>query len=165
MEWPWREAALLALGLVALALGLLVYAVDRDPNRSAWMPATLALAKRGSLGPWAGWVPSLLHSMAFGLFSAAALPARSWAAGFGALSWGLVNAVFELGQYPAAAQVLAGHLEDMSGQWTWARWLAAYFARGRFDPMDIAASLAGAVMAATLLRMVDRQTGARYAVP
>lgn len=70
-------------------------------------------------------------------------------------AWGLVNVLFELGQHPRVGPVLAAHLESAFGAAGGARALAHFFARGRFDPADLAAAVAGAAAAAVWLRVAS----------
>lgn len=156
---PRREAALLALGLGALLLGLLVYAMERNPSPFARSLALPSLGRPGFLGTSADWLPSLLHALAFGLWSAACLPARSVTAELAAGAWGAINMLFEIGQHAAVSPVLAELLSGPGHPSAFSAWLAGYFTQGRFDPLDLAASLAGALMAWALLRWVEQGPG------
>ena len=153
MPWwasVWAQAA---AGGSALALGALVYALDRGGLPPVSTPGAMAAAVAA---PWfgaiGGWLPSLVHPFAFSLFTAA-LRAPGAPPAYGACAaWGLVNLAFELGQHPRVGPVLAAQLEAAFGPAAGARALADYFTRGRFDPADLAAAVAGALAAAVWLR-------------
>jgi hypothetical protein len=141
-----RVAALVGGGGVALAAGVLVYVIDRSHPGAGG-------SVFGALG---GWLPSFAHTLAFSLFTAATLPPRP-AARYGACAaWCAVNVAFELGQHPLIGQPLAQALLDMFGGSAPMRWLAGYFIHGTFDARDIGAAVAGALVAATVLQVVDR---------
>ncbi len=152
------HAVILALaGLLTLALGLLLYWVERDVSRTLLIPRFDALQAHGMLGAAAGWLPSLLHPLAFGLMTAAVLPPRRAAQFVAVAAWMLVNIAFEIGQHPTVAPLLADALLDQADPGPVARALAAYFRQGRFDPLDIAAAVGGAALAAVWLGWLDRR--------
>jgi hypothetical protein len=136
--------ALAGGGGLALLVGVLVYVADRShPGASLF----------GVLG---GWLPSFAHTLAFSLFTAAALPPRP-AARYGAcVAWCAVNVAFEIGQLPQMGQPLSQALLATFGGSAPMRWLAGYFVHGTFDAGDIWAAVAGALTAATVLQVVDR---------
>jgi len=149
------DAWLVAAGCAALSLGLLVYLADRDPSRAWLVPGFAALSGRHWFGAAGQWLPSLLHPLAFGLLTAAALPARSAARNGACLAWGAVNIVFELGQLPRAAAALAQALQDCCGAAPWTLPLSNYFLRGTFDVGDIAAAALGTLLAIGVLRFAQ----------
>ncbi|MDP1899631.1 MAG: hypothetical protein Q8K96_04165 [Rubrivivax sp.] len=163
--WPagWQAFATLSLtGLLVLAAGLLLYWIERDVSRALLIPRFDALHMPGRPGAMAGWLPSLLHTMGFGLLTAAALPRRSaWRLGACA-AWCVVNIGFEIGQHPALSAPLADALLARAGEGPVTQALAAYFRQGRFDTRDIAATLGGALVAAALLAYLDRRRGVRH---
>lgn len=147
-------------GLLALALGLLLYWVERDASRTLLIPRFDTLQARGTLPVISGWLPSLLHTLAFGLLTAAAMPRRrAWRLGAVA-AWAVVNVAFEIGQHPTIASTLTNALLDRAEPGLVVQALAAYVHYGRFDPNDIAAAVAGAAVAAASLLLLDRSRGA-----
>jgi len=155
MAAPWVQAA---VGGLALVLGGLVYALDRGGWPSAQLAGLAGLAG-ATAAPWfgsvGGWLPSLVHPFAFSLFTAALRTSGAPPATLACAAWGLVNVLFELGQHPRVGPVLAAHLESAFGAAGGARALAHFFARGRFDPADLAAAVAGAAAAAVWLRVAS----------
>jgi hypothetical protein len=148
-----RRAAGLALaGLAFLALGLLVYLADRPP-----LAARLPLHVPGVSGArWFGsaadWLPALAHTAGFGLLTAAVLPPRGRWALAGCVFWGLVNVLAEVGQLPRVDQLLAALLVDTLGDGRAVAFVAQYFTLGTFDPLDVAAAVAGTLVALLVLR-------------
>lgn len=150
-----QAAGLVALGCLALALGLLVYLADRDPSQSLLIPAVAALAGSDWFGPIGQWLPSLVHALAFSLFTAAALPPRSPWRYRACAVWCAVNLAFELGQHPRLSAPLAEGLQAGFGDTRLSRTLANYFLRGTFDVADIVAVVLGALAAAAVLRLLQ----------
>jgi hypothetical protein len=151
-----QAAALVAIGLVALAVGLLVYLVDRDPSRAALIPVAAALVGGNLFGTLGQWLPSFVHPFAFSLFTAATYPSRT-AAGCGTcVAWWAVNVAFEVAQYPGINRLVAEATEGVLGRSWPARLLSNYVLQGTFDAGDLVAATAGAVAAALVLYVIDR---------
>ncbi len=144
-------STLLLLALAVLALGTLVYALDRAPGSAVLWPRMLTRESGAPVfGVFGGSLPSLAHAFAFALLSALVLPwRRAWQAG-ACIGWALVDALFEIGQHRA----LSGPLGDLLPP------LAGYWRHGTFDPLDLAAGGVGAALAYALLRRFARD-GAR----
>lgn len=154
---PGIDTMPVALGLLALALGSLVYLTDRDGARAALIPTVSALAGSQWFGVLGLWLPSWAHAFAFSLFTASFLPWTSaWRQG-GCLMWFAVDAAFELGQHPAIRQDLVPALERHLGPGPLGGLLSGYFVGGTFDRLDIAAAGIGALSAAVVLQMRLRQ--------
>jgi hypothetical protein len=149
-------AFLVAIGSLVLAVGLLVYMTDRDATHAVLFPTIAALDTGPMFGVLGPWLPSLVHTFAFSLFTAAALPLRSmWRYGACA-AWCAVNVAFEMGQHPKVNAPLAEALQGSFGPTLLTRPLANYFLRGTFDGGDIVAAIVGAIAAAAVLRLMDR---------
>ena len=133
------NAVIAACALLALAAGVLVYWSDRDPARSTLIPAAAMLAGSVGFGVLGQWLPSFVHSLAFGLLTAVALPPRFMPRAAACASWAVLNIAFESGQHPRVAAAWRTRFGD--------GWLGAYFERGTFDVGDIVAALLGAVVA------------------
>jgi hypothetical protein len=164
-RWPlWTRVSVLTLaGLVALGLGLAVYVADRDGSGAALVPVVAAMAGVGWFGAAGAWLPTFTHTLAFSLFSAAALPARSPWPVFACAGWCAVNVAFEMGQHPALQRPLADALIATGGANAEVRLLARYFSLGRFDPLDIVAAIGGALAAGAFIALLDRCLGERHA--
>jgi hypothetical protein len=103
---------------------------------------------------WTDWLPSFIHVLAFSLLSAGALGMSSRGRFLVPVFWGAVNLLFELGQYarlsvqglfPSAwpAPSLFAHLDG-------------YFLSGVFDAKDLAAGVAGTLVAIFVLRAAGK---------
>lgn len=160
----WRRSATLAaIGCTAFAMGLLVYLTDRDASRAMLIPAVALLTGSHALGALGGWLPSFVHTFAFSLFTAAALPERS-APRYGAcIAWFAVNVAFELGQHPLVSVRLAEMLSGGLGGMPLTRPLASYCVHGTFDSGDIVAALLGALAAGAVLRLMHRRQEKNHA--
>lgn len=147
-----RTAALLAIGCLSLAAGVLVYLTDREASHAPLIPAVAALSGWHLFGAIGLWLPSFVHPLSFSLFSAALLAhRRRWEYGACAF-WFAVNAGFEIGQHPQISVPLAEGLRHVLGQGPVARALQSYFLRGTFDIGDLVAIAFGAAVAAWTLR-------------
>jgi hypothetical protein len=157
-----RPAVLALAGLAALLLGAAIYALDRNPAHAMlmaalWPPAQVAQAP---LFGWAGgWLPSLLHALAFGCLSATFLAPRSRGPYIACLAWAAANVAFEFGQHEALAARLVEWSAALGGDTLAGRALAAYFAQGRFDWQDVAAACAGSLLAMGLVGALDGSMG------
>jgi len=152
-----QAAALVTIGLVALAVGLLVYLVDRDPSRAALIPAAAALVGGNLFGALGQWMPSFVHPFAFSLFTAATYPSRASAGYSACVAWCAVNVVFEMAQSPGINRAVAQAAEGVLGRSWAARQLSNYVLRGTFDVGDLIAATAGAAAAAVVLYLVHRR--------
>lgn len=150
------------LGCLALALGVLVYALDRDASRSILLPAFGAASAIHWFGVFGQWLPSFVHPFAFSLFTAAALPQRSmWRYG-ACMAWCAVNMAFELGQHPGISPALAQGVMQGPFPFPLQSALAHYFLRGTFDAGDIVAVICGSLAAAFVLRLTVPLLGGRH---
>ena len=133
-----RERVTTGAALCALAAGLLVYGVARDPAGLAWLPAALSPAWPTAVVPaaWTGPLPSFLHTLGFILLTAVAAGLHRRASlAVVSLAWVGVEWLFEFGQHPALAGDLAAGLSGLPGL----ELAGAYFVRGTFDPLDLLA--------------------------
>jgi hypothetical protein len=151
-----RTAVLVATGLMAMAVGLLVYLIDRDPSHAALIPAVEALAGSSLFGVLGQWIPSFVHPFAFSLFTAATYPSRASAGYSACAAWWAVNVVFEVVQYPGINWAVAEAAEGELGRAWPARLLSNYVLRGTFDVGDLIAATVGAVGAAGVLYFLHR---------
>jgi len=149
-------AVLAVAGLVAMALGLLVYLTDRDPSHSTLIPAIAVLAGSNLCGVFGQWMPSFVHPFAFSLFAAATYPSRTSAGYLACVAWWAVNIAFEVAQYPGINRAVAEATEGVFGQSWPARLLSNYVLRGTFDVGDLVAATAGAMAAASVLCLAHR---------
>ncbi len=141
----------------ALSLALLVYLVDRQAQGAMLVPGSAALAIPPLFGAASAWLPSLIHPFAFSLLSAAALPARRTPAYGAPAAWWAINLSFELGQLPQLSAPIARWLDAGFGALPATQALQRFFLNGQFDPADVLALTAGALLAAGLLRWLHQR--------
>ena len=120
------------------------------PSGSVWfVPSSLHLdltvprILRHAIGP----LPTFTHTLAFSLFTAGIVDSRRLVGAVICAAWCALESGFELGQRPDFSPWLTSRLPA----WFDHIWLLAnarsYFARGTFDPFDLAAAAAGATVA------------------
>ena len=158
-----RVAALVGIGGMAMALGLLLYVADRGSTHAVLIPRVDMLSGHRLFGTLGDSLGSFVHAFAFSLFTAAAWPPRPVPAYGACAAWCAVNVAFELGQHPQVSARLAQALSAGLGQTTPTRALANYFVRGTFDGADIAAAIVGALAAACVLHFLHDGRQARHA--
>ncbi len=148
-------------GLAALALGALLYLLDRPAERTYFIPQFLADAVQpdGGAGLFGGLgqqLPTFLHTFALCLLTAALLRV-GWRGALGiCAAWLTTDALFELGQLPGAAEWLAQHMPAWFSHVPLLDNAAGYFLHGRFDPLDLLSIATGAVLALPLILATRR---------
>ncbi len=134
-----------AAGL-ALGLGASVYLVAREAGSSS-LPGGLGLDPWPSL---TGAVPALTFTLGFTLLAAAAWGPSRASLACSAGAWLAVSWAFELLQHPRVAMALLPHPAGPHTDTPFAgvtSILARHAHLGTFDPLDLAASAAGGVLA------------------
>jgi hypothetical protein len=118
-------------GIAVLAMGALVYSLERPVDSVLFLPAALSLHDGQTYMPplLGGPLPSFLHSLAFSLMTAAMLGPGPRNAALACAAWATINTLFEFSQYPLFAKI------------------TGIGVAGTFDPLDILAALLGALAA------------------
>lgn len=139
--------ALAALG--SLALGILVYALDRLPESVYFLPTGWWLAEGGQrwFGSVGGQLPEFLHVYAFALLTAAVLASSRRLALLSCAAWWALDSLVELGQHAAISPQIAAAVPAWFAGIPFLENTGPYFAHGTFDPLDLAAIAVGAVAA------------------
>jgi len=153
--------ALISLG--ALALGALVYVVDRPAVTVYLLPHAWSLARGhhpwfGSLG---GHLPEFVHVYAFILLTLAVSPGRARALPICAFWWA-VDSLFEIGQHPTLAPRIAASLPEWFQRIPILDHTANYFLHGTFDPGDLLAIALGTLVAYFSIRVLHHQGGGSW---
>jgi len=136
-----------------------MYMFSRPAGSAYLLPAILqrdfsSLALPAIFG---GSLPAFLHVYAFALLTVVVLGVSRARAAWAAAAWCVVNLLVEFGQWPPLAERLAASLPGWFGQVPVLDHLGAYFLRGSFDPVDLLATLIGAVTAyVTVLLMLHQ---------
>jgi hypothetical protein len=153
---PIHSGVVLLAGVAALALGASVYLLDRNLAHVMLWPQPGWAIQAQVFGSAGHWLPSLLHPLGFGLLSAT-LFSRQGGPGpyLVCLGWGVVNIVFEVGQHAAFSARLADWAMSLGGGTAPGKALAAFFLDGHYDAQDIAAAIAGTLLAIGLLRQLN----------
>jgi len=141
----WTQAA---LGALALAVGVLVYVLDRPAGQVPFLSAlNLADATPVIFGVVGGSLPTFAHTFAFSLLTAAWLGGGKRAGLWACLTWFGIDSAFEIGQQPEVAVRL---VELVPGWFEYLPFLAqadSYFLSGTFDTWDLASIVLGAAAA------------------
>jgi hypothetical protein len=146
-------ATLVAMGIVGLAVGALVYATDRDRAHAMLFPALSTLTTGPVFGEAGLWLPSFAHPFGFSLFTAAAARRSAYGA---CGAWWAINMVFEFAQHPQLSMRFAEAMNSLAGQTWLSRALSNYALRGSFQLDDLLAATAGALAAAGVLALSNR---------
>jgi len=125
-----------ATAVIVLLLGTAYYWFTRPQGSAAFLsllPAFPLDQNSSFIVQWLGWLPTFTHVFAFSLLTYLALGRRHIL--FASILWGVINALFELGQALPARIIQL--LPDLFN-------LHAYFSNGVFDLLDLVACGIGA---------------------
>lgn len=150
---PW----LLVLASLSLFLALAVYCLARSYPPEFLSPF---LATRSELVAFTGVfgsAPSLLYTLALGLFIGFCAAPRPLAK-FHCLAWTGVCVLLELSQHPQLSASLLSRLGRLLPD-TSLQLISPYWARGTFDPLDLLATLAGGLLATILIARATTENG------
>ena len=146
----------------ALAIGILVYLFDRRAD-VYFLPEALSASNNlpALFGILGHSLPSLLHVYAFILLTAACLPrGRAWALA-ACLSWFAIECLFEAGQHPRLRNLVVSRIPEWFDGVPLLEASRNYFLNGIYDPLDIAASAAGAAAAWLTIRLTRTHNHAK----
>lgn len=152
-----NRATFIAPALVCLLIGVLIYSLAR-PAPAWFMPVALhAPLQVGE--DWrvlAGSAPTFLHVVAFSLLTAIGRRGHL-ATALSCVGWTCVNLLFELGQHPAASQVLTRHIPSGFDRFWLLDRVRPYFEQGGFDPNDLCAAVLGGAFAYAITFLLRRR--------
>jgi len=143
------QARLVIVAGFALSLAIAVYCFARgNPPQvmSALLPVRAEPAAFASLFASA---PSFLYTLALAIVIGMVAAERRRAM-FHCLTWTLLALLLEVSQHPQIATAFASRLAGTLPETVWLVF-APYWTRGVFDPLDLAATLAGGLVALALL--------------
>lgn len=154
--------SLVPIAVGALAVGALVYVLDRPAATVYLLPQSFSFAAGHHIwfGALGGHLPEFVHVYAFILLTLAvgSWPARVWPiCGF----WWLVDSLFELGQHPELAPRIAAALPAWFQHIPVLDHTANYFLHGTFDPLDLVAIALGTLLAYVTIGII-RQRKVRH---
>jgi hypothetical protein len=130
--------------------GVVVYAIARPASHVYLLPSLFAVSDspRDVFGAIGASLPGFLHVFAFSLLTAAVVTWRTpRAAAIIAGAWCGADLLFELGQHPALSASIDASLPSWFASVPMLENVGPYFLRGSFDPVDLAATVAGATLA------------------
>lgn len=159
-EWRNRRTAASALmvsAVLAFAIGTGVYLFDRSWSSVLFL-APLAGWQSGSIGLFGGIgesLPSLTHAYAFALLVIVVLGPWRWARLVGALTWLLFACGLECLQSPAFRAIFAP-VHSASASLADGGPFIDFMINGRFDAVDIAATVAGVLAAYTVSSVLEK---------
>lgn len=145
---------LVSVAMLVLTVAGLVYVLDRPSGSAYLLPQFLRPGSKGIqvFGELGNSLPSLAHAFAMSIFTGLVLPRTR---GFAALAcgcWATIDSLFELGQHRSVAPVILNAIGDRFRGVPVLDHLGLYLENGVFDPVDLVAGLAGALLAFGVLR-------------
>ena len=148
------------IGILALGAGTLVYLSDRPPESTYFVHRFLGMFSVHDrfpdlFGPFDRSLASFLHVFSFILITGGIAAETRKGHILAAVLWLAVDAAFEIGQYFDAVAVKL--VPAWFDAWPVLDTVRAYFVRGSFDPLDLAAIFAGALAGYLVLRMTKRR--------
>lgn len=142
-------ASRLGIGSLSLLLAVAVYCFARVYPPELLGSFHAASARLAAHTEIFGSAPSLLYTLALGLF-VGACAATPNGARLHCLAWLGLSLILEFSQHPSIAEPLSGYLATAFPDSSWQA-LLPYWTRGVFDPLDLAATLLGGMIALALL--------------
>lgn len=148
----------LTIGIAALAVGVLVYALDRPAGQTYFIPDTFNISTglHSAFGALGNHLPTFFHTFSFCLITAALLNVRTTGALVICTSWLIVDAAFEIGQHADIAPLLIKRIPEWFSHLPVLENTASYFLHGRFDPLDLLSIVLGAAAAFVLILATRR---------
>jgi hypothetical protein len=150
----------IVIGAVVLLLGSLIYLVDRPPEQTYFVyssPVKITLFNTvpnvfGSIG---GSLPESIHVFSFILITAGFLFCNKRGYLVICLSWFLIDAAFEVGQYFTAwsSKIIPGWFTGIP----LLKNTESYFLHGTFDFLDLAAIGFGTMIAYVVLLTTNKR--------
>jgi hypothetical protein len=149
-ELRQSQFVIIALGLVALTIGTLVYVLDRPSTAVYFVPDSSLLAQNTPLlfGLLGNYLPAFMHAMAFVLFSIVFAGKRHlWLM---AAAWFVAELLFELSQLDVVATWIATSVPTWFAGAPILENIPSHFLTGRFDSMDVLFLLLGCASASAI---------------
>jgi len=150
------EVSLLALALLLLTTGIMVYLLDR--GAAVYFLPDWAAGHTGPtiFGPLGDYLPTFIHTLAFILITAAVL--RPWSKLLPGIcaAWFFIESLFEVGQLATHdSRIVAAVPAGFDGVPVLEA-TANYFIRGTYDPLDLVSIGLGGVIAYAVIRISKR---------
>ncbi len=149
------------IAAVALAVGVLVYLLDRQPEHTYFLShgLTLVYVPYSLFGAAGNYLPAFIHVYAFILLTAA-VAGSSIARLLGTCTvWFVIASLFECGQHPAVSPLIAAALPAWFASVPVLDNTAAYVLNGTFDLLDLLSLAAGTVAAYLTVVLIRNRAG------
>ena len=150
----------LVAAAIALAVGVAVYLLDRNPGSVYFMTHWMVPDERvgTSFGAIGNYLPTFVHVYAFILLTVVFTAATRAHALAICLFWLAIDSLFEFAQMPVIAQRIAGSISGWFGGIPFLENTSAYFLAGTFDLLDLCSIAAGALAAYVTIVISNRRT-------
>lgn len=154
-----RQIQIFILGIGALSVGVLVYAFDRQPELTYFLPSWFSLNDQiGShFGILGNYLPTFLHVYAFILLTVVvAVPTITKLVPI-CVAWFCLDSLFEIAQLDPIANWVATHTPAWFTSIPFLENTANYFLMGTFDVSDLLSIAAGTIAAYLTVFIVTRR--------
>ena len=144
-----------ATAIGALAVGVLVYLLDRQPMSVYFIPDWISLVNNLNpiFGEIGNYLPTFIHVYVFILLTAIIVaPSPAWIIPICA-AWFAIDSLFELAQITPIDQWIAGNVPDWFIGIPFLENTSAYFIAGTFDVLDLLSIAAGTIAAYLTIRI------------
>jgi hypothetical protein len=144
-----RYGGLLAIAMMALGLGVMVYAFDRQAQHVYFLPAWLSAynAHGGLFSLLGNYLPTFIHVYAFILLTAVVAGLSEIRILSASFFWFIIDSLFEVAQTDPIAQWLAMHVPGWFSGIPFLENTSAYFLYGTFDVLDLLSIALGTLAA------------------
>lgn len=141
---------ILALALIALLIGLLIYVFVREPIYDIidFMQKYSGVYQAGNSSILIGSLPTFVHTLAFSLLTALLLPSRKTYFLISVSFWVLINIAFEVLQKAGSESAIVEYITSLS---LCQENCSGYFHYGTYDIYDVYSILAGGIFACFVL--------------
>ena len=160
----FRKPAVLhvLIAIIALAIGLLVYLLDRQPDRVYILShgPSLVHGRHPLFGVMGGYLPTFVHVYAFILLTVAIAGSSNTRLLRICTLWFVIAALFECGQHPLLAPRIAAALPAWFARVPVLDNTAAYFLKGTFDLLDLLSIALGTVAGYLTAVLIRNKVGA-----
>lgn len=148
------------LGIMALMFGTLVYITERNPDAVYFLSANLSLfhAKLEIFGWHGDYLPTLLHSFALVVITAAAIGKHKVSAITITLMWMLTEMLFELAQIKFISNIITTYIPNWFEALPVLENAYSYFQYGSFNGIDLISIVIGSVAAYVLIQKTKRSS-------
>ena len=148
-------ARLVIVAGLALSLAIAVYYLARGNPPQVMQTLFPVRAEPVGFANLFASAPSFLYTLALAILIGMAAADRRRAM-FHCLVWTLLALLLEISQHPQIAAALSSRLAGILPEPVWLT-IGPYWSRGVFDPLDLAATLAGGLIALALLARLPAQ--------